>query len=390
MKLDEFVKDLQETAKRFPKEQEARIIELAQEIQRLDSDNRYKLIPSYLLDLIERMKRLDDLLKRLADQYDSLLRVSFIPPSELREARVRIYDWKGNDRRWPRAVVENPDPESTALRYVPYQSIDIIKTIKNNPTSIRHPAILLAVHRWQQIIHYHHSLPSRKKKKVEVKAVGGDSYERAASPRTLTCKIAEDHLKHAGEALLEGAREQILPKETALGNFIRWNGLLGRMKEYLHIAWELLTDPEIKKKCRQSEKLAILQERLRAEGKKHNLLSRSLPDDLSTPALDFEEIYIEQVIHFLNSEKGRSFLTNRKNWVTIKAAFESWYLFLDKSTLRKYRSQEKAQSTSVKLNARFLDITDPWSAIFNLSEILDWSSLHSWFSPPVILTDISS
>ena len=385
MRLDEFVRDLRETAKRLPKEQEARIIELVQEMQQLSRDDRYKLIPGYILDLVEQMRR-------LSDSHNSLLRVSFIPPSELREARVRIYDWKGKDRRWPRAVVERPDPESITLRYVSYQSIDIIESIKNDPTSIRHPAILLAVHRWQQIIRYHHSLPSRKKKKVKVKvkAVGGESYERAASPRTLICKIAEDHLKHVGEALLEGAREQILPKEIALGNFIRWNGLLCRMKEYLHIAWELLADPEIKKKRRQSEKLAILQERLRAEGEKRDLLTRGLLNDFTSPASNPEETYIEQVIHFLNSEKGRSFLTNRKNWSTIKAAFESWYLFLDKSTLRKYRSQEKAQSTSVKLNGRFLNITDPWSNIFNFSEILDWSSLHSWFSPPVILTDKSS
>jgi len=376
MTSDKLVKNLLEKAQHLPNEKKARTEGLASEINRLSGDARYKLILDYILSLVKEGLR-------LSEHYDVLASVSFIPPMELREARVSIYDLKGRDRKSPRAVVERPDPKSTTLRYVPYQSIDIIKSIENDPTNIRHPAILLAIHRWQQIIRYHYAMPSRKKKKIEVKATQGMNYQRTVSPRSPSSKIAEAHLERVGKALLEGAKKRALPKEAALGNLLRWDG----REECLYIAWRHLDDLEIKSKRRNKVKLETLKNKLMASRDEFPYTEVVVPEDYLEPAPDPVEIMIEPVIKFLRSEEGERFLNSRGRWNEIKAAFCSWYFSLDKATLRKYRSRGKKQSTGERLNARFRNITDPWSYRFNFSEICNWSSIDTWFSPPVVLTD---
>lgn len=62
------------------------------------------------------------------------------------DAIVEIHDWKGADRKWPRAVVIRSDRSGN--------EIDILASVRQYAASIGHPAILCAIKRWEEIIIY--------------------------------------------------------------------------------------------------------------------------------------------------------------------------------------------------------------------------------------------
>ena len=64
---------------------------------------------------------------------------------------IEVHDWKGSDRKWPRAVVIRSDR--------PRDEIDILASVKHNAASIGHPAILCAIKRWEEITICQGALP---------------------------------------------------------------------------------------------------------------------------------------------------------------------------------------------------------------------------------------
>src|SRR5215216_4980639 len=127
------------------------------------------------------------------------------------------------DRKWPRATIRYYDESE--------ESIDIIKTVKENAISIGHPLVLHAIRRWEHIVLYHHAFS------------GGGQYKTS---RINFYIVAKTHLENLGKALLEGIRNRAIPREYAL--YIR--RALGTDMDYVYLemAWEMLAEDDVKYK----------------------------------------------------------------------------------------------------------------------------------------------
>jgi hypothetical protein len=194
--IDELIEGFEQAAKDLPEDQKEAMNGLISELKIL-SNNGAKYIPAYIVTLSKQMQELNE-------RYDHLSKACFIAPRDLQEGRVRIYDLEGEDQKWPRVVVQRPDPNIAAISYIDQESIDIFRSIKNDPLSIRHPAILLAIYRWHELVRHFHNMPTGGKK-VEVKASrSGEAihYERSVSSRSDIARIAETHLLNVGLSVM--------------------------------------------------------------------------------------------------------------------------------------------------------------------------------------------
>lgn len=127
------------------------------------------------------------------------------------DADIKIDDWKGADKNYPRATIQFNDGTE--------ETIDIIKTVKDNATSIGHPAILLAIRRWEHITLYNIALRSQ-----------GEHYK---STDEAFCNIAQTHLQNIGQALIDGAKYRAFTKPLA----INLRKALGTEKDYILLKW---------------------------------------------------------------------------------------------------------------------------------------------------------
>jgi hypothetical protein len=150
-------------------------------------------------------------------------RIGGIDSIEYLGGEIRIDDWQGMDRKWPRATIRYHDESE--------KNIDIIKTVRENATSIGHPLILHAIRRWERLVLYHSALS------------GGGQYKTSDID---FYRIAKTHLENIGKALIEGVRNRAIAKEFA--PYIR--RALGTDMDYVYLqrAWEMLADSEIKYK----------------------------------------------------------------------------------------------------------------------------------------------
>src|SRR5205814_6279541 len=142
-------------------------------------------------------------------------RISVTVPRDLKESRVYIHDWDGDDCRYPRAVIMRHDPEFAGISYIPVEEIDIVRSIQKNPTANRHFAVQVAIHRWAELIRYYYNLPIiAGKAKVKRRAYTQDEqeteteYERGVRKRSFWYNNASEHLKRiGGQAILEQAEK---------------------------------------------------------------------------------------------------------------------------------------------------------------------------------------
>lgn len=140
-------------------------------------------------------------------------------------AEIRIEDWNGNDKKFPRALIIYPDGTQ--------ECIDIIKCVKEDIRSLGHPAILLAIRRWEHIVRYKNILFRE----------GGVQFSEYDFP-----SIAISHLKQVGKALVDGVVGRAFPVDfapTILGILMK-KGF--SIDEPLRIAWNLLGEERIKRK----------------------------------------------------------------------------------------------------------------------------------------------
>lgn len=387
MTTEDSRKVLEEGSKQLPEEQKERIGKLIEELEAISNAGvTCQHVPACISALPMKVKELGDAVKQLSYQYESLLMTSFTAPRDLQQARVQIYDMFGEDKRWPRAVIQRPDPNVTGISYIDQESIDILRSVRKDPLSIRHPAILLAIYRWQELVRYLYRFPLRAKKTHVRTTRSGQriQYDRRVGSRNFITKTAESHLTNLGKAFLDGVKDRALPKEVALQVYLRANSNINASLKCLHIAWQLLATQPIKSKRTAKAKVALLQQEFYAVRDKLPSLEVVMPKGYTGPVPDPVERVIDPILQFLKSEYGRRFLTNRKSWPTIKAAFNYWYLALEKATLRRYRSAAKNTSTDEELDGRWTYPFDPMSSILMYSSIIDWDSLYKWFCPPTI------
>lgn len=301
------------------------------------------------------------------DQVRLIERLGLERAANLLQARVEIHDYSQRDRIKPRAVISYPDGTK--------ESIDIIASVRSNAVSIGHPAVLLAIRRWEYVVRYYLNLAGKPAAYLR-------TYRRDF-PFEEIHKIAIAHLERLGDALVEGAKGRALTKEGLVTLFLSKLGI-DTNYTYLLEAWRLLGEGEIKNARRFDTKIQRVRKRL-GEIDPYSIGSH-------------RETLIKPVVDFLSSSSGRKWLVKRRTQRAIKNDFDAWRLGLKKITLRKYRSKGKGASSAEK----FLGMSLLPKSYFSLDVIQNYLSdapipqvrlrnyLHAirhWFLLPTIPAD---
>ena len=273
------------------------------------------------------------------DQARLIERLGLERAANLLKAHVKIHDLNTQDRVKPRVVISYPDGTK--------ESIDIIASVRNNAVSIGHPAILLAIRRWEYIVRYYRNLTGKPAKYLR-------NY-RPDVPFDNINQIAVDHLERLVDALVDGVKGRALTKERLVTLFLTKLGL-DTNYTYLLEAWRLLGKDEIKNANRESTQFMRLRKGLN-EIDPYSLKER-------------RKSLIDPVVDFLSSPQGRKWLVKRKTKSAMINDFDAWRLGLTKSTLRKYRSKGKDVSGTEK----FLGMSLLPSEYFRLNVIQNYLS----------------
>jgi hypothetical protein len=144
------------------------------------------------------------------------------------------------------AIIEIDDSSSPERERCPYayicfsngywrrvETIDIFESIKANPVSIGHPAIVFAIYHWQRVIYTRRVIERdeicpREEWEQELK----DKFDGGAD-----LKIAERNLKAISQTLYDAAWDRAVSKEAALALKMDWYGLrLDDVQTALHVA----------------------------------------------------------------------------------------------------------------------------------------------------------
>ncbi|MGA9771045.1 MAG: hypothetical protein WBV94_18570 [Blastocatellia bacterium] len=244
------------------------------------------------------------------DQARLIERLGLEKAADVLQAHIEIHDLNQRDRVKPRAIILYPDGTK--------EGIDIIASVRNNAVSIGHPAILLAIRRWEYIVRYYRNL-------IGKPAAYLRTY-RPDLPFEEIHQIAINHLEHLVGALIDGVKRRALPKERLVTLFLAELGI-DINHTYLLEAWRLLGESEIKSAQRNDTKIQRIRKRL----------SEIDPYSLR----GYREGLIKPVINFLNSPSGKKWLFKRRTKSAMINDFDAWRLGLNKDTLRKYRSAGK-------------------------------------------------
>ena len=221
------------------------------------------------------------------------------------------------------------------------ETIDIQESIRSNPASIGHPAIVFAIYHWQRIIYAKRVLErdditSRDELGKAFKAVFGGGRE---------VRIAERNLLSISKLLYEGAKERAIPKESALALNMQLLGLrLEDKNTVFYKAWE----------------------RLAAKFYEKTDEAKQILDKLESALIDFEkqplmgvnanQISTERIMEFLRTggkKGGKRFVGNNKdgnwkrpNWKIFRNAFAAWFFGLDQSAVRTYLNRALKQGVT--------------------------------------------
>jgi hypothetical protein len=124
---------------------------------------------------------------------------------------VTIHDSEGEDIDRPRVAVTPYEKDD-------FDYIDILASIENDLLSLGHPAILLSIRRWEQLIRY--------------------------GKRNPLYKIALRHLESVSKSILKGVRSRkVDPNEIQVA---REEFIYSADNQYIFLAWGILGQPEIK------------------------------------------------------------------------------------------------------------------------------------------------
>ena len=148
------------------------------------------------------------------------------------------------------AIIEIDDSSSPERERHPYayicfsngyqrrvETIDIFESIKANPASIGHPAIVFAIYHWQRVIYT--------RRVIERDEIGPrDEWEQLIKDEFDggdALRLADMNLKAISPTLHDAAWARAISKEAALALKMDWYGLrLDDVQTVLHFAWERL------------------------------------------------------------------------------------------------------------------------------------------------------
>lgn len=292
---------------------------------------------------------------------------------------VEVHDWKGSDRKRPRAVV---------IFCNRLEEIDILASVKHNVTSIGHPAILCAIKRWEEITICQGALPIARN--VRLSDADGEYFaeetdkERAERLRSgLTrreydrryrnklyqdfhertgqhinfARIAKDHLKNLSMCLIEGAESRAWSKEQAF--HVYRNKVFAASYSYLQLTFKVWGKS---RELSVGKLMSTVIERFRTYGFGDNRLGSPLAEELANRVGGFDDVRA-----FLRSAAGKKVLNGRQQWKAWKGAFDAWrFPTLTPHTQRAYLKEAKSQATGVKVRRSSLT---PKSNSYQLSDM---------------------
>lgn len=280
-------------------------------------------------------------INRLAEEIGSLSDYERLLLYErLHTGTVEIHDWLGEDRTKPRAVIHRPDGT--------LQTIHIVESVEENAVSIGHPAILLAIRRWERVVRFHQSRSRRNHDQSKSQArrrpdrikspIGQEQIERY--------DVARGHLERIGAALFNGAKKHKVGAEKVLQMYIH-----SALPNYrtLDKAYSLITQL----KCRREELMPNLRRALT------DWFFQGFMGEIDTgQRYSVEWAVLEPIFDFLQNDlKMGSPLTNRllNHRLTrneFRDEFDAWRFNIDRDTIKTYR--RKAQQKGAIENLAFL------------------------------------
>lgn len=294
-------------------------------------------------------------------------------------AKIRIHDLIGIDRIKPRAVIVYGDGSD--------ESIDIIESVRENAASIAHPAILLAIHRWEQIIRYRRSFRGNEEYFDNFR-----SKPLRLRPNETVLAIAERHLERIWDELRKGVKKRALKKEAV---FVLAVSDLGFDKEYLYLrlATEILATGEIQKMRELTRQLAEMRKKLERLGPEYLVSDYFRPDDIEPSKLKKlrDKCLINPIIDFLAApDVGKPYLSQKitltsrsqftklvrpgaalkddpperdQKWREIVNRFDAWRFGLHPRSVKSYRSNAEVQAKEQRSKIEFP--SDEWMSLDN-------------------------
>jgi hypothetical protein len=239
---------------------------------------------------------------------------------------ILIQDCHGEFRNNPKITIYHKNGDE--------EHISILSQVRSNPRGLFHPAILLALYRWQEIIRCHHSLERA-------------TFRKPANYKDFS-SIAKNHIKNVMEALIEGAKERAVPVEAAL-YLIEYGWGMSLDHYALQWVWEQMADPAIKKKQTNHETLKALRKRLNEARGDERPLSKA---------------GMHEVFHFLEHE-GSSFLVRRPSRRVMENAFYRSRFGLTAGTVKKYRNKGRVEIRKSSIDIRFIRLDLPCKFFFS-------------------------
>jgi hypothetical protein len=245
----------------------------------------------------------------------------------------------------------SPERNSRPYAYISFrhinrrhvETVDILESVKTNPASIGHPAIVFAIHHWQRVIHAKRVV---ERDDITSRDETWRSFKQAFSGER-EVKIAERNLEAIGKNLLKGAKSGAISKEAALAIKLELFGLrLEDTNSILYKAWERLEAKYIDPTDEPEQTLAKLKDDL--------LVFESQPYIVTKT----RRISAERVSEFLQEQGekgGRRYIGSnqegnslRPSWKVFRNAFAAWFFDLEQSSVQEYL--EKAVKENVNID----------------------------------------
>lgn len=228
------------------------------------------------------------------------------------------------------------------------ECIDIVESVKRNATSVGHPAVLLAIHWWENIV----------RRELALNHSWGDK------PYV---ELARRNLELLGKALLEGAQARGMSPEDSLALYVRtWD--LDHPRSNIRLAWELLGENDLKE-CEEGERLRHLAKRLRKKTPVEGKRGSDYDNSAGT-------VSVGQVIRFLRTVKGSEYLKNRRKWLDFRNAFFANAFGLKQETVSTYLPGRRSGKPTRTIRAegqqhnRFMYPSLPLANTFRLDELI--------------------
>jgi hypothetical protein len=279
-------------------------------------------------------------------------RFGLLYPESLYRAKILIRDESDQYKNSPRATVHRENQTS--------ETINIIASIREDPLSLGHPAILLAINRWVQIVRHYRAISKG------TIALSDEEKELYAT--------AKKQLKQVSKAILDAPKTHPLYIHDIFISFVESRYKLEY--PYLYKAWEFLNDDEIKSIRNANLKVKRLRALLVETFKTCGYIGRPLIKPLPESHVEvFTRLHIDHIIDFITSQ--RLHLKRRKTWVAMRNAFWAWALGIESTSVQLYHNRALRSQRAILSGESFLHLQD--NNGFEIHEVVDWLDL------PVVL-----